>query len=311
MDAVPPCPEASSFYLMLAVFVFVFIASHIHDNYSWVDRTWSIVPVVYAWMQASHTLAAATAPVPLLNTVTVFCVLVTAWGLRLTYNFHRRGGYCRGGEDYRWNHVRTWPVLSTHPAVWVLFNLLVISLFQTWLLWAITLPVSSLPATALTGRDAVLALVLAALLLLEMACDNEQQHFQRAKRGPRAAEDPTLRYGFCVTGLFGYSRHLNVFCEGAVWVVLALAAYLQPAAAPLPWHRLAGCVVLEVLTWFSTGLITERLTRAKYPLYAVYQRTTPMLLPALTSTTARTLALLQLREGGARSGKAAEAAPQE
>ena len=33
--------------------------------------------------------------------------VVTAWGLRLSWNFWRKGGYS-GGEDYRWAVVRDW-----------------------------------------------------------------------------------------------------------------------------------------------------------------------------------------------------------
>jgi steroid 5-alpha reductase family enzyme len=32
--------------------------------------------------------------------------LTTLWGLRLTYNFWRKGGYKKGGEDYRWAYIR-------------------------------------------------------------------------------------------------------------------------------------------------------------------------------------------------------------
>jgi steroid 5-alpha reductase family enzyme len=32
--------------------------------------------------------------------------LTSLWGLRLTYNFYRKGGYKKGGEDYRWAYIR-------------------------------------------------------------------------------------------------------------------------------------------------------------------------------------------------------------
>ena len=34
--------------------------------------------------------------------------VVTAWGLRLSYNFAIKGGYSAGGEDYRWAEIRKW-----------------------------------------------------------------------------------------------------------------------------------------------------------------------------------------------------------
>ncbi|EPY43599.1 hypothetical protein AGDE_00322 [Angomonas deanei] len=280
--------------LMLAVFVVVFVASHCNDNYSWVDRTWSIVPVVYAWIQWYYSYTAA-AGAPLWSTAFLFCVILTVWGVRLTFNFWRRGGYARGGEDYRWLFVRTWPLLSTCPLLWTLFNFFVISLFQTWLLWAITLPVSRLPVTGVTFRDALYAAAALVLICFETLFDNAQWRYQCAKRAP-GKKDKELTYGFCVTGLFGYSRHLNVFCEGALWIVLSLAAYSQPVSSFPPYMWL-GCVVLELLTLFSTGIITEHLTKQKYPRYAIYQRTTPMLIPSLSSSTARTILLMDLLEG--------------
>eukprot|EP00494_Astrolonche_serrata_P027140 UN27403 len=37
----------------------------------------------------------------------VMVLLVSAWGIRLTYNFYIKGGFS-GGEDYRWELIRKW-----------------------------------------------------------------------------------------------------------------------------------------------------------------------------------------------------------
>lgn len=279
-----------SFSVAVAVTLFVFLASHFNKNYSWVDRSWSIVPVVYTWIEVWYTMSESETAPDLVNVATTYATIITLWGIRLTYNFYRRGGYSRGGEDYRWNEVATWPIVSI-PLVWVVFNFVVISTFQSMLLWAITLPVVSLPATPLTPKDTVFAAAMIFFLFFETLCDNQQWAFQNAKRRSKSGY---LGYGFCITGTFGYSRHLNVFCEGSFWVSLAVAAYAQHWSAP--WWQYIGCIALELLTLFSTGVITENLSRRKYPLYAVYQSTTPMLIPALTSTTPRTAFLLEQRK---------------
>jgi steroid 5-alpha reductase family enzyme len=36
----------------------------------------------------------------------IFASLVTIWGIRLTYNYWRKGGYKKGEEDYRWAVVK-------------------------------------------------------------------------------------------------------------------------------------------------------------------------------------------------------------
>src|SRR5437899_6824186 len=87
----------------LAIYVGVCLAvlllSIASREYSWVDRIWSVVPVVYVGIFAG---AAGFADVRL----DVLFGLVALWGLRLTFNFARKGGYASGGEDYRWAVLR-------------------------------------------------------------------------------------------------------------------------------------------------------------------------------------------------------------
>src|SRR5579863_2770222 len=107
---------------------FAWIASLVTSDTSWVDRMWSIVPVIYLWVFAvtAHLTNAR---------LDVMAALVTLWGTRLTYNFARKGGY-RGVEDYRWAVLRE----SMTPWQFQLFNLFFIVLYQNALLVLITLP---------------------------------------------------------------------------------------------------------------------------------------------------------------------------
>ena len=61
-----------------------FLVSSATNNYSQVDKLWSIMPIIYAW------IAYAYAPE---IRILLMAILITAWGVRLTYNFTRRGGY--------------------------------------------------------------------------------------------------------------------------------------------------------------------------------------------------------------------------
>ena len=109
----------------------------------------------------------------------------------------------------------------------------------------------------------------------ESIADRQQWNFQTAKY---AAKDrgETVDKEFLTTGLFRFSRHPNFFCEQALW----WSFYGFAIAATGQWFHptIAGAVLLTLLfqgsTWF-----TERLTLAKYPEYAAYQRTTSRLLP--------------------------------
>src|SRR6478735_7629122 len=169
---------------------FCWIASLISKDTSWVDRLWSIVPVVYLWIFA----ASAGFADPRVN---VMAVLVTLWGARLTYNFARKGGYS-GVEDYRW------AVLRARMAPWQfqLFNLLFIVLYQMALLVLITLPAQTAleHPTPFGPLDAVLAVLFLGALLGETVADQQQWSFHVAKKAEIAAgREPASR--FLQTGL--------------------------------------------------------------------------------------------------------------
>src|SRR5690606_11059483 len=61
-----------------------FIVGSLTDNYSQVDKLWSIIPVPYVWIIAYY---GAFEP-----RLVLMAILVTIWAIRLTYNFGRRGG---------------------------------------------------------------------------------------------------------------------------------------------------------------------------------------------------------------------------
>jgi steroid 5-alpha reductase family enzyme len=246
-----------------AVCAFVWIASLITREHSWVDRLWSIVPVVYVWVFAAF----AGLGDPRLN---VMAVLVTLWGARLTFNFARKGGYT-GTEDYRW------PVLRARMASWQfqVFNLLFITLYQNAILVLIMLPALTAfehRATPFGVWDAVVAVTFLALLAGETIADQQQWNFHKAKRAGGA----DFRPRFLQSGLWRFSRHPNFFFEQAQWWVLFLFGAIA-AGSLLQWTVL-GAVLLTGLFIGST-IFTESITRSKYPEYADYQATTSSIVP--------------------------------
>ncbi len=247
------------------------VLSLITKDTSWVDRVWSIVPVVYVWIFAGAAIADGADAVRLV----LMAVLVTAWGARLTFNFARKGGYT-GMEDYRWAILRG----RMSPAMFQVFNALFIVLYQNALLVLITLPawVAWQHPTPVTGWDAALAALFVAFLLGETIADQQQWDFHQAKK--RAGG--TLEPGFVTTGLWRTSRHPNFFFEQAQWWVFYGFGAVAAAASGL-WGgvlngSLVGAVLLTVLFIGST-IFTESITAAKYPAYAAYQRTTSMIVP--------------------------------
>lgn len=249
-----------------AVAAFCWIASLVSRDHSWVDRLWSIVPVVYVWIFAA---AAGFADARLV----LMAVLVTLWGARLTFNFARKGGYT-GVEDYRWPILRA----RMSPAQFAVFNILFIVIYQHALLVLITLPALTAyenPGTPLGALDAVVAAAFLAFLVGETIADQQQWTFQQRKRAAiEAGREPESR--FLQSGLWRFSRHPNFFFEQAQWWVFFAFGCIA-AGSLLQWTVL-GPLLLTGLFIGST-IFTESITKSKYPEYADYQARVSAIVP--------------------------------
>ena len=93
-----PSPTKNCAYTCLAVVIATFMVSTATGNYSQVDKLWSIVPFVYCWLVVCD------------ERTLLMAIVATIWGIRLTWNFNRRGGYkwppWDGDEDYRWKIIQ-------------------------------------------------------------------------------------------------------------------------------------------------------------------------------------------------------------
>lgn len=240
------------------------VLSLITGEHSWVDRIWSIVPVVYVWVFAG---AAGLADARL----DLIAVLVTLWGARLTFNFSRKGGYAPGGEDYRWEVLRG----RMGSGAFQVFNLFFIVIYQNILLLLIALPAWTAyqHRTPLTPLDIILAAVFLAFLTGETIADQQQWRFHQWKKAETVAgRQPSPR--FLQSGLFRFSRHPNFFFEQAQWWVVFLFGCVA-AGSLLQW-TVIGPLLLTGLFIGST-VFTESITRSRYPEYAEYQsRTSPV-----------------------------------
>jgi steroid 5-alpha reductase family enzyme len=251
---------------------FAWLASLVSGDTSWVDRSWSIVPVIYVWVFAGFA--------GLTNArLDTMAVLVTIWGARLTFNFARKGGY-RGVEDYRWAVLRA----RMSPGQFQLFNVFFIVLYQNAILVLISLPADSAyvnrSRTSFGVVDVVLTALFLACTLGETIADEQQWTFQSTKAARLArGEVPSER--FATTGLFRYSRHPNYFFEVAQWWLLFLFGAV--AAHSLGQWTVVGAFLLTLLFVGSTSF-TESITLAKYPEYADYQRATSAVVPWFTTS---------------------------
>jgi len=235
------------------------------DN-SWIDRIWSILPVFFAWYYAYRS-GFALAP-------TFATQLATVWGIRLTFNFARKGGYS-GEEDYRWAVLRQ---KIPNPFLWQVFNLLFISLFQSGLFVLFTYPIYSMtffPTESLPTLFWVFAALAILLVCIEFIADQQQWNFYAARKAASEQKNYPSKYsadvknGFLSHGLFSLSRHPNYFCELGFWWTIWLMAF------SLTWDPIGsgifGPFMLTVIISGST-VLAESITSSKYPEYKNYKK---------------------------------------
>lgn len=266
-------------FLMLAFALTCFVLGEVTRNTSQVDKLWSVVPVIYVWYIA---YAGDWNP-----RVILMAIAVSVWGIRLTYNFSRRGAYklkfWEGEEDYRWEVLRKNPALSGRWR-WTLFNLFFICLYQMSLILLFCLPalvVLQAGDKPVGPVDYILTLVIIGLVALEAVADQQQWNFQNEKhRLAKAGDKASGPYaaGFVQSGLWQYVRHPNYAAEQSIWIVF----YLFSVAATGRWLNwsIAGCLLLLILFKGSSDF-SENISAGKYPEYKNYQKRVPRFIPFL------------------------------
>lgn len=267
-----------SFAICVFFILYSFIWSILGNNCSKVDQIWSITPVIYSWFYYVHD--GTRHPRVLLG-----CVLITTWGVRLTYNFWRRGGYgnlISHEEDYRWPILRKW--INNH-ILFLLFNLSFIATYQNLLLWFITLPLYECSTSSIrdiSQIDIYLTIIFIFLLLIESIADQQQFNFQSKKYSYSIEErlkheDKDIRNGFLTKGLFTYTRHPNYFAEQSMWVIIYLFAVMSVDGFWLDWTVIGPLQLILLFTGSMT--FSESITASKYPAYRLYQTRVSQCIP--------------------------------
>lgn len=264
-------------YIVSGVIAYCFIVGELSRNNSQVDKLWSVIPIVYVWFMSCE--GGMEPRMMLMST------LVTIWGIRLTYNFARRGAYqwkfWAGEEDYRWEELRKRPGFSNR-FVWMLFNLFFISAYQNVLIFLFTLPILTALGdnvnNDLTIADWILAALYVGAVVVEFIADQQQYDFQQEKhRRIKAGEDlGEYAHGFVRTGLWSIMRHPNYAMEQSIWIIF----YGFSVVATGEWINwsIAGCLLLVILFKGSSDF-SEALSAEKYPEYKEYQRKVPRFIP--------------------------------
>jgi steroid 5-alpha reductase family enzyme len=265
--------------LMIIVIIITFVVSEITRNYSQVDKLWSLLPVAYGWI----TVSAYQSP-----RLTIMALLVTLWGLRLSYNFWRKGGYniipWKGEEDYRWKIMRNIPLLKGRVR-FGLFNFFFISFYQNLLILLFSSPflLAALHSeNHLNITDLFAGIFILVFIITEGIADNQLFEFHQIKKGLFDSKlyNDSLEKGFLTEGLWKYSRHPNFISEQGIWI----SFYFFSVAASGQWINLTmtGAVLL-ILLFAGSSRLTEKISSGKYFAYKDYQKKVPRFIPELKS----------------------------
>lgn len=266
-------------YIVLFAIAYCFIVSELTKNNSQVDKLWSLLPILYVWIVAY----ASEFNIRLV----VMAILVSIWGIRLSFNFALKGAYhwkfWAGEEDYRWKVLRQKPEFQAKWK-WTLFNLFFISAYQNVLILLFTLPsiiAFQFRHVPWSVFDTLITCVMLFFIIYETIADIQQWNFQSKKwallnAGELLPED--LKKGFLDRGLWAYSRHPNYFAEQAIW----LSFYLFSVSVSGQWFNwsIVGALLL-ILLFQGSANFSEEISVGKYPEYKSYQSRVSKFIPFL------------------------------
>ena len=274
-------PLSISWVLMLSISMYSFIFSVISGNCSKVDQIWSITPWIYGWLFYYLLHTANISPLESSKGY-ILCILITIWGVRLTFNFWRRGGYgnfFQHEEDYRWPILRKF---INNRFLFLIFNISFISFYQNFLLWLLALPIYKVIKNndETTEYDIFLIITFILLLIFETIADEQHYRFHTYKNSisieeRRKHKNEDIRNGFYTKGLFKYCRHPNYFCEQAIWVTLYSFTIQRNKFYNF---TILGSILL-ILLFQGSMQFSESITLSKYKEYNTYRKKTPQCIP--------------------------------
>lgn len=265
------------FKIALALALLCFIVSEITGNYSQVDKLWSLLPIAYAWIITSNS--------GFENRLVLMSILVTLWGIRLTYNFALKGAYTwkfwQGEEDYRWKVLRQKPEFKSRWK-WTLFNLAFICIYQNILILLFTTPIivaAQFIQIPISSFDWIVAFLMLGFIVLESIADFQHWVFQKTKWKKIKSNEilpANFKKGFLERGLWAYSRHPNYFAEQCIWICFYLFS-ITAGGSWINWS-MVGCLLL-IFLFQGSARFSEEISAGKYPEYRNYQNQVPQFIP--------------------------------
>ncbi len=191
----------------------------------------------------------------------IAALLVTLWGLRLSWHIFTRN---RGqGEDFRYAQWR-----ADHGAKWWWQSYLQVFLLQGVLMWIISAPLlaANHANAALNFFDWAAIPVWALGFYFEAAGDAQLARFKN---------NPANRGELLTTGVWRYSRHPNYFGDAAQW----WGFFLLAAGAGGWWTAFSPLLMIYLLVRVSGVAMLEKTLKDTKLGYAEYVRRTSAFVP--------------------------------
>jgi steroid 5-alpha reductase family enzyme len=248
-----------------------------NDHLSYIDKIWGLTPVVAG---LAFILQNSVCSLGFSNTF-IFCkvLIMAVWGLRLTYNFARKGGMSME-EDYRWNYVRK---MFPQRIVYHIFVFGFVCFYQSLLLWTLIAPLTVRKVQPFDAQDIILSGLMLFFIATEAIADQQQWDFHElkklaAKDKSKAELDQDVKRGFLTKGLWKLCRHPNFFSELAIWFCMYFFS-VGPETGLINWTIVPWLFLLSI--FIGSTPFTEKITRSKYPEYDQHIASSWALIPDL------------------------------
>ena len=255
--------------------LYCFVVGEISRNNSQMDKLWSIVPIAYVWVIAAY----GNFSIRLI----IMAILVTLWGIRLTFNFGRKGAYSikfwSGVEDYRWIILRKKKYFQ-NPFIWSLFDLFFISMYQNFIVLIMTFPaLMAIDApNSFNYIDIIATVFVLFFLIIETIADEEQWAFHKTKKQLLQENDNDLsklpspyNLGFNTKGLWRILRHPNYLGEQGIWVSFYVFSIASGVSHFYVFNWTVVGSMLIILLFLGSSTLSEKISASKYPKYQKYQ----------------------------------------
>ncbi|MFP4022811.1 MAG: DUF1295 domain-containing protein [Candidatus Paceibacterota bacterium] len=249
-----------NYFIVLAIVVFFymtfwFVISLIKKRNDVADVAWGLGFVFLAWISL-----AISQNFEITNLL--IDLLVTIWGLRLSYHIYQR--HRKGGEDYRYFKYR-----KTWGKWFYIRSFLQVYILQGLLLFIIATPIliANKFSTEYFGLFQVLGLLIWITgFYFESVADAQLARF---------IKDPANKGKLMMQGLWEYSRHPNYFGEVLQW----LGIWVMVLSLPYGLWGVVSPLVITFLILKVSGIPMLEEKMSEHPDFAEYKKKVSCFIP--------------------------------